>query len=168
MDSHLLPKFGETRLRDLTRFKLQSHLNQLAKKYSKSAVQKAGTWLKAAGEALDQYYALSATRSLAGVGRHAQAASFASDRQQCTLSDSARQRPNLASRTLARNLKRLSADRQHCHGPSTRPPGCRSRAWSSNASCADSPQWGQLPQRRGSLSLGQTRAATASVERSKL
>ncbi len=55
MGSHVLPRFGETRLCDLTRFELQSHLNELAKKYSKSVVQKARTWLKAAiEEAIDQ------------------------------------------------------------------------------------------------------------------
>jgi hypothetical protein len=55
MESHVLPKFGETPLCDLTRFELQSHLNKLAKNYSKSVVQKARTWLKAAlEEAIDQ------------------------------------------------------------------------------------------------------------------
>ena len=59
MDSHILPKFGETRLRDLTRFELQSHLNPLAKKYSKLVVQKARTWLKAEiEEAIDQDFLL--------------------------------------------------------------------------------------------------------------
>ena len=55
MDYHVLPRFGETRLCDLTRFELQAHLNELAKKYSKSVVQRARTWLKAAiEEAIDQ------------------------------------------------------------------------------------------------------------------
>lgn len=55
MESHVLPKFGETPLCDLTRFELQSHLNKLAKNHSKSVVQKARTWLKAAlEEAIDQ------------------------------------------------------------------------------------------------------------------
>ena len=59
MDNHVLPRFGETRLCDLTRFELQSHLNQLAKEYSKSVVQKARTWLKAAiEEAIDQDFLL--------------------------------------------------------------------------------------------------------------
>jgi hypothetical protein len=59
MDSHILPKFGETDLRDLTRFELHSHLNQLAKKYSESVVRKARTWLKAAiEEATDQDFLL--------------------------------------------------------------------------------------------------------------
>jgi len=57
MINHLLPELGTVRLCDIQRFDLQAHLNELAKKYSKSLVGKVRTWLKAVlDEAVDQKY----------------------------------------------------------------------------------------------------------------
>ena len=53
--THVLPQFGDKRLCDLTRFDLQTYINTLAKKYSRSVVQKARTWTKAClDEAVEQ------------------------------------------------------------------------------------------------------------------
>jgi integrase len=57
VSKHLLNKFGESRLCDLKRFDLQSHLNELANKYSKSLVKKIKTWTRAIlAEAVEQDY----------------------------------------------------------------------------------------------------------------
>ena len=54
---HLLGKFGDTRLRDLKRFELQTHLNELATRFSKSLVDKVKTWARAIlEEAIEQEY----------------------------------------------------------------------------------------------------------------
>ena len=55
LKTHVLPSFGERRLCDLSRFDLQTLINALAKKYSRSVVQKARTWIKAClEEAVEQ------------------------------------------------------------------------------------------------------------------
>lgn len=57
MTNHVLPRFGSTRLCDLRKFDLQSHLNKLAEQYSKSVVDKARTWTRAVlEEAVEQEY----------------------------------------------------------------------------------------------------------------
>jgi integrase len=57
MDNHVLPRFGKTRLCDLRKFDLQTHVNSLAQKYSKSVVDKARTWIRAIlEEAVEQEY----------------------------------------------------------------------------------------------------------------
>jgi integrase len=57
MDHHVLPRFGRTRLCDLRKFDLQTQVNSLAQKYSKSVVDKARTWIRAIlEEAVDQEY----------------------------------------------------------------------------------------------------------------
>jgi integrase len=54
---HLLRKFGDTRLCDLKRFDLQSHVNTLAGEFSKSLVAKIKTFMRAIlEEALEQEY----------------------------------------------------------------------------------------------------------------
>src|SRR5205085_2357575 len=45
MDHHVLPKFGSLSLRDLDRFQLQSHVNDLANTYSRSVVEKFKVWV---------------------------------------------------------------------------------------------------------------------------
>ena len=57
MDQHVLPVFGDVVLANLRRFDLQTHLNRLAAKYSKSLVDKARTWTRAIlEEAVEQEY----------------------------------------------------------------------------------------------------------------
>lgn len=57
MAKHVLPRFGRTRLCDLRKFDLQTHVNALAKEYSKSLVNKVRVWIKAVlDEAVDQEY----------------------------------------------------------------------------------------------------------------
>jgi Phage integrase, N-terminal SAM-like domain len=52
---HLLGRFGNTRLCDLKRFELQTHLNALANQFSKSLVKKIKTWTRAIlAEAVEQ------------------------------------------------------------------------------------------------------------------
>lgn len=54
---HLLANFGNKRLCDLKRFDLQTHLNELATKYSKSLVGKIKSWTRAIlEEAVEQEY----------------------------------------------------------------------------------------------------------------
>ena len=57
MQTHVLPRFGETRLCDIKKVDLQVHLDELAEDFSKSVVQKARTWTKAVlEEAVEQDY----------------------------------------------------------------------------------------------------------------
>lgn len=57
MERHVLRRFGETSLRDLSRFDLQTHLNEMATRFSESVVHKERTWVKAVlDEALEQGY----------------------------------------------------------------------------------------------------------------
>jgi integrase len=57
MTRHILPTFGSSPLASLRRFDLQTHLNKLAAKYSKSLVDKAKTWTRAVlEEAVEQEY----------------------------------------------------------------------------------------------------------------
>jgi integrase len=57
MKQHVLPRFGQIRLKDLTRFDLQAHVNEFAKSYSESLVKKVRVWLKAVlEEAVEQDY----------------------------------------------------------------------------------------------------------------
>lgn len=57
MKHHVFPRFGEVRICDLRKFDLQTHLNKLATHYSKSVVDKARTWIRAAlEEAVEQDY----------------------------------------------------------------------------------------------------------------
>jgi integrase len=57
MKRHFLSKFGGVRLCHLNRFDLQKHLNDLARKYSKSLVKKVRTWGKAIiEEAVEQRF----------------------------------------------------------------------------------------------------------------
>jgi integrase len=55
MDKHVLPRFERVRLCDMNKFDIQTHLNELAKRYSESLVDKAYTYINAAlEEAVDQ------------------------------------------------------------------------------------------------------------------
>jgi integrase len=55
IDNHVLPRFEKVKLCELNKFEIQMHLNELAKKYSKSLVGTAYTYLKAAlEEALEE------------------------------------------------------------------------------------------------------------------
>jgi len=55
--NHVLSQFGSIRLEALKRFDLQTHLNTLASKYSKSLVKKVRTWIKAVlDEAVEQEF----------------------------------------------------------------------------------------------------------------
>jgi integrase len=57
MDRHVLPAFGKVPIANLRRFDLQTYLNKLAAKYSKSLVDKAKTWIRAVlEEAVEQEY----------------------------------------------------------------------------------------------------------------
>jgi integrase len=57
MKRHILPTFGDVPICHLRRFDLQTHLNRLAVKYSKSLVDKARTWVRAIlEEAVEQEY----------------------------------------------------------------------------------------------------------------
>jgi integrase len=57
MKRHVLPEFGDVSLDKIRRFDLQTYLNKLAAKYSKSLVDKARTWVRAVlEEAVEQEY----------------------------------------------------------------------------------------------------------------
>jgi integrase len=57
MNKHVLPVFGDVSLVKLRRFDLQTHLNKIATKYSKSLVDKVRTWIRAVlEEAVEQEY----------------------------------------------------------------------------------------------------------------
>jgi integrase len=55
MERHVLPVFGDVEISNLRRFDIQSHLNKLAEKYSRSLVDKVRTWMRAVlEEAVEQ------------------------------------------------------------------------------------------------------------------
>lgn len=57
MNRHVLPAFGDVPLAKLRRFGLQTHLNEIAAKYSKSLVDKVRTWIRAVlEEAVEQEF----------------------------------------------------------------------------------------------------------------
>jgi integrase len=57
MNRHVLPVFGDVPLAKLRRFDLQTHLNKVAAKYSKSLVDKVRTWVRAVlEEAVEQEF----------------------------------------------------------------------------------------------------------------
>jgi integrase len=57
MENHMLPRFGKAKLRELNKFDIQMHLNDLARRYSESLVDKGFTYLNAAlEEAVDQEF----------------------------------------------------------------------------------------------------------------
>ncbi|MGH9619153.1 MAG: tyrosine-type recombinase/integrase, partial [Bryobacteraceae bacterium] len=57
MDRHVLPRFGSAKLREINRFDLQTFLNEIAQKYSRSLVHKARVWTGAVlEEAVEQEY----------------------------------------------------------------------------------------------------------------
>ena len=57
MNCHVLPTFGDVPLAKLQRFDLQTHLNKIAAKYSKSLVDKVRTWVRAVlEEAVEQEF----------------------------------------------------------------------------------------------------------------
>ncbi len=57
MRRHVLEPFGQVRLRDLNHFDLQRHVNDAAKRFSRSTVTKMVTWLRATlAEAVEQGY----------------------------------------------------------------------------------------------------------------
>jgi hypothetical protein len=57
MDRQVLPAFGNVPVANLRRFDLQTYLNNLAAKYSKTLVDKAKTWIRAVlEEVVEQEY----------------------------------------------------------------------------------------------------------------